>query len=234
MAALARACLLLTLVALATAVAAQSGLRSLRDDNITVYFEQRDEQFATVALQAAVTALPTLEVALLKSPPRPDERRPITIQVVRSTDELSRIVGQAMKPWTQGVALPGRRIVVQTLAPGTMKVVVAHELTHVLLDELAERLDVEPPRWLHEGLAKLSTDDFSENDREVLGQAVRERRLMRLTTSTGPSAASGSRSRWPTQRAIRWCAIFTNCNPAAGWAAFSKILRLRMTSRGHY
>jgi hypothetical protein len=180
MAALARACLLLTLVALATAVAAQSGLRSLRDDNITVYFEQRDEQFATVALQAAVTALPTLEVALLKSPPRPDERRPITIQVVRSTDELSRIVGQAMKPWTQGVALPGRRIVVQTLAPGTMKVVVAHELTHVLLDELAERLDVEPPRWLHEGLAKLSTDDFSENDREVLGQAVRERRLMRL------------------------------------------------------
>lgn len=180
MAALRRVCLLLVLVGLATAVAAQSSQRSLRNSGVTVYFQERDEKFARVALEAAVEALPTLEVALLETPPRPKERRPITIQIVRTMAELNRLVGQPMKPWTQGVALPGRRIVVQTLAPVTMRVVVAHELTHVLLEEVAERLDVEPPRWLHEGLAKLSTEDFSHNDREVLGQAVRERRLIRL------------------------------------------------------
>jgi hypothetical protein len=226
MAALGRVCLVLVLAGLATAVAAQSGLRSLRDAGVTVYFQERDERFAVVALEAAVAALPTLEVALLESPPRPDERPSISIQVVRSMDEFNRIVGQPMKPWTQGVALPGRRIVVQTLAPVTMKVVVAHELTHVILDEVAERLDVEPPRWLHEGLAKLSTQDFTENDREVLGQAVREGRLIRLADLE--TAFGGNRE----QVALAYAESYTlvrylyELQPGGGLGSFLKNLAL--------
>lgn len=166
------------LLACATIALAQS--RGLEREGVTIYYQPRDEQFARVALEAAVAALPRLESALQLTPPSPAERQPIRIDVARTQAEFDQLAGEPMKPWVQGVALPGRHVVVQTLAPDNMKLVVAHELTHVLLDQVADQLHVEPPRWLHEGLAKYSTEDFTENDRETLGKAVVERRLIDL------------------------------------------------------
>lgn len=206
------------LLALGAGVQAQS--RGLTQDGVTVYYRARDEAFAKVALSAAVAALPRLEGALQLTPKSPAERTPIRIDVARTQQEFDQLAGEHMKPWVQGVALPQRHIVVQTLAAENMKLVVAHELTHVLLDEVADRLHVEPPRWLHEGLAKYSTDDFTENDREVLGKAVVERRLIDLHALD--QAFSGNRE----QVALAYAQSYTlvrylhELQPGGGLAVF--------------
>ena len=167
--------LLLAAVLFASPCLAQ--LRGLQQGKLTAYYEPRDEAFAEVALHAAVAALPTLQGALgIRSEDSPR----ISLIVTRDNDQFDRYVGEKMAPWVQGVALSGRRIVLRTLAPAVMRTTTAHELTHVLLDELAARDGADPPRWLHEGLAKYAADDFSQGDREVLGRAVLEGRLLPL------------------------------------------------------
>lgn len=212
------------LLALTVGALAQS--RGLERDGVTVYYQARDEQFARVALDAAVAALPRLEGALQLTPKSPAARRAIRIDIARTQQEFDALAGEPMKPWVQGVALPGRHVVVQTLAPANMKVVVAHELTHVLLDEVADQLHAEPPRWLHEGLAKYSTEDFNENDREVLGKAIVERRLVDLHHLD--DAFSGTRD----QMALAYAESYTlvrylhELQPGGGIALFLRNLAL--------
>jgi hypothetical protein len=168
------ACILGMALAPATCLAQ---LRGLERGRITAYYEPRDEAFAQEALSAASAALPTLTGALGI---RAGETPRISLIVTRDNAQFDRYADEKMPPWVQGVALSGRRIVLRTLAPAVMRTTTAHELTHVLLDELAERYGADPPRWLHEGLAKFAADDFSQGDREVLGRAVLEGRLLTL------------------------------------------------------
>ena len=220
-----RACLMGLALLLALPLGAQEQ-RGLQRDGITVYYQPRDEQFARTALDGAVTALPVLEGALKLAPARPTERLPIRIDVVRTMQDFNRLVGAEMKPWTEAVALPGRHIVVQTLAPANMKVVIAHELTHVLLDEAAKQAGVEPPRWLHEGLAKYATDDFTQNDREILGQAVVERRLIPLAELE--AAFAGDRDRVALAYAESYTLVryLHELQPGGGLAQFLRDLAL--------
>ena len=168
---------LLLPAALLLAAPCLAQLRGLHKGNLTAYYEPRDEAFAEEALHAAVAALPTLEGALdLDVGTSPS----ISLIVTRDNDQFDRYVGEKMPPWVQGVALPGQRIVLRTLAPAVMRTTTAHELTHVLLDELCDRAGADPPRWLHEGLAKFAANDVTQGDREVLGQAVLEGRLLTI------------------------------------------------------
>jgi hypothetical protein len=184
--------LLLSLLLAASWCPAQ--LRGLQRGHLTVYYEPRDEAFARSALDAATAALPTLETALdmrYQIGTASDERPPISLVIAHSPADFNRLVGAEMKPWVQGVALSGRRIILKPLLPVVMRGVVAHELAHVLLDEIAAREHVEPPRWLHEGLAKYAADDFAPADRDVLGRAVVEGRL--LTFAQLEDAFAGKR-----------------------------------------
>lgn len=174
-----RAGLLLAAVLAVAVATAQAPKRGLQSGRVTVYYAPEDESFAREALQAARDSLPVLERALgLK--PREAAQKPISITVTRSEAEFDALVGEPMKTWVQGAALPGGRIVIKTLLPAVTRQVVAHELVHVLLDELAQRIGATPPRWLHEGLAKLAADDFSEADRQILGEAVVRHQLVPL------------------------------------------------------
>lgn len=167
------------LLLMASLALAQPPRQAIRSGPVTVYYDSRDETFARQALEAANAALPMLESALglpASNPP------PIRIDIARTSAAFNSLAGAEMKPWTQGVALADqRRIVLRTLLPRSMKTVTAHELTHVLLDQEAARYGAEPPRWLHEGLAKYSTDDFSPEDRQLLGEAIVQRRLLAIS-----------------------------------------------------
>ena len=215
------ALLLLLLVALPLGAQEQRGLQR---DGITVYYQPRDEAFARSALEAAVTALPVLEGALKLAPERPTERKAIRIDIVRTMKDFNALVGADMKPWTEAVALPGRHIVAQTLAPANMKVVIAHELTHVLLDEAGNRAGVEPPRWLHEGLAKFATDDFTQNDREILGRAVVERSLIPLAQLEGAFAGDRDRVALAYAESYTLVRYLHELRPGGGLAQFLRDL----------
>jgi hypothetical protein len=171
---------------------AQPARRALQWEEVTVSYNPEDEAFARIALDAAKAALPTLASALGIARDQSGREPPIRIDIARRNDDFDQLVGQKTKPWVEGMALGGeRRIVLKTLAPAVMQTVTAHELVHVLLDTAARELGVEPPRWLHEGLAKLSADDFTEDDREVLGQAVLGHKLIPLSGLDAAFEGSG-------------------------------------------
>lgn len=151
--------------------------RGIERRGVTVYFSSRHAPAAEAALDATVAALPVLEDALQM---RFDERERVRIVIADSQREFDRLAGERVQPWVQGVALPDGRVVLKALSPKLMQTVAPHELTHVLLDRAANEKNADPPRWLHEGLAKYASGDFTQGDREVLGQAVVEGRLLRL------------------------------------------------------
>ncbi len=166
--------------------------RALQSGNVTVAYNAEDEAFARTALAAACDALPVLEEALGLTARRQGSHIPVRIEIARRQEDFDQLVGGSTPPWVQGIALPReRRIVLKTLLPSVARTVVAHELTHLLLGEMAREVDVEPPRWLHEGLAKFAAQDFTESDREVLGKAVVEGRLLRFREL--PDAFGGNR-----------------------------------------
>lgn len=165
---------------LVVAVGAQQPRRGLRSEAVVVYYEPRDEAFARIAFDTARQALPQLQTALGLADEDRDPR-PIRLEVVRTEADFTRLVGYQMPPWVQGVSLSGRRlIVVKTLLPAVMRTVVAHELIHALLDEVAGYGGPEHPRWLHEGLAKFVTEDYTEADRQALHEAVKNKHLLTL------------------------------------------------------
>mgnify|MGYP005837323385 CR=1 FL=1 len=171
---------LLTLV-IADATWAAPARRAIQWERVTVSYNAEDEAFARTALEAARTALSVLEDALGLSRQTDTDQQPIRIEIARRQADFDQLVGQQTKPWVQAIALGDqRRIVLKTLLPAVARTVVAHELTHLLLDEMAREVGAAPPRWLHEGLAKLAAGDFTEGDREVLGRAAVEGRLLRL------------------------------------------------------
>ncbi len=198
-------------------------LRGLEKDGLIVFYEPPHEDAARQALMAAAEALPTLESALglLHNP-----QRRISIILAGTQRDFERYAGQQMKPWTLGVALPGRRIVVKMLSPSSLRRVLVHELTHVLLEETAQQYGVEPPRWLHEGLAKLAADDFSQKDREILGQAIVQGRLLSLEELDEAFAGSWEKASLAYAQSYTFVRFLDNLRPAGGLADFLHNLAL--------
>ena len=95
-------------------------LQALTNQGLTVYYEPRDQSFAEDALHAAMASLPTLQSALGMSR---DPGGEISLIVTRSDAVFNQYAGEKMLPWVQGVALPGRRVVLKTLAPAVMRTV---------------------------------------------------------------------------------------------------------------
>jgi len=198
-------------------------LRGLEKDGLIVFYEPPHEDAARQALMTATEALPTLESALglLHNP-----QRRISIILAGTQRDLARYAGQQMKPWTLGVALPGRRIVVRMMSPSSLRRVLVHELTHVLLEEITTQYEVEPPRWLHEGLAKLAADDFSQREREILGRAIVHGRLLSLEELDEAFLGTWEQASLAYAQSYTFVRFLDNLRPAGGLADFLHNLAL--------
>ncbi len=116
----------------------------------------------------------------------------ISVDIVRSADEFDQRAGVKLPPWTLGVALHHRRqVVLKPLHGKDLQRLVTHELTHVLLDMKMGREGLEPPRWVHEGLAQWMEGEMPAAQRDVLGRASVEGSL--LTLDNLEQAFSGKR-----------------------------------------
>lgn len=214
-------------VLLTVAALAAPARRAWQWRNVTVSYAPEDEVFARSCVEAVKASLPVLQDAMgLSVDPRARDLA-IRIDIYRRRADFDAAAGFKTQPWVQGLALGDeRRILLFPLVAPVMRTVTAHELTHLLLDQRAGQLGLDPPRWLHEGLAKLASDDFTEGDREVLGQAVLEGRFVPLA---GLEAAFGGTRE---QQALAYAESYTlvrylhDLQPGGGLESFLKNLAL--------
>jgi hypothetical protein len=159
--------LLLLLAVVLLAVPAHAQVRELVSFDYVLYYHTRDAAAAQVAARAANQSFPRLRATLGL---RPGER--VAIYLATDDQEFRRLTGSDPLQ-VLGEAFPERRfVVVQTLNEERLTTLVGHELTHVLLADLVAQTGAEPPRWVHEGVAKYAANDFGPADRMLLTEAV--------------------------------------------------------------
>ena len=141
-----------------------------------LYFWPQQEAQATTAAQAAEAALPRLRQVLgLPAGAR------IDIRLAHTAAEFKQLTGGSDPNLVLGEAFPERRLVVlQPLKGDRLYRLVVHELMHVLLQDKVAETGAQPPRWLHEGLAKYAAGDFSAADTMLLTEAVNNGKLIPL------------------------------------------------------
>ena len=139
------------------------------------YWPGQEAQAGEVSLTIQA-ALPRLQQALgLQSSGR------IDLYLARTAAEFRQLTEGGNPNEALGEALPEqRRIVLQPVQGPALRTVVVHELTHILLADKVAGTGVEPPRWLHEGLAKYASHDYNVVDRELLTDAVNSGQLIPL------------------------------------------------------
>jgi len=95
-------------------------------------------------------------------------------------EEFEAVSGGELDPWVVGLALPHRRLI--WLPPQRSKaefrVVALHEFAHVAWQAAVG--EAESPPWLHEGVAKYLSRDFTLADRRLLERAAASGTLLSL------------------------------------------------------
>lgn len=157
-------------------VGEQARQRARGTEQFRILYAPADEEQAIIAQQAATIALRRLQQALdIKL------QRRIQIEMCHTQQEFNQCVGEANPPWVMGRAFPGQyRVVVKALGPQRIGRLVAHELTHVVLQHKLDQTGAPAPRWLHEGLAKYVTGDLPMTDQQILSQAAAANKLLTL------------------------------------------------------
>lgn len=95
-------------------------------------------------------------------------------------EEFEEVSGGELDPWVVGLAVPHRRLI--WLPPqrsrAEFRVVALHEWAHVAWQAAVG--EAESPPWLHEGVAKYLSRDFTLADRRLLEQAAASGTLLSL------------------------------------------------------
>lgn len=129
--------------------------QSLQSGPLSLSWYQGDMAFATSLMRAAEEAQRRLEVSMRARP-----ERPIKLFIYGSAQDLR---GALVFPeeWTGGVSFGGFNIIAIGISPSDKawgERALAHELTHVVVDQVTFNCLQEVPTWLHEGLATFNED----------------------------------------------------------------------------
>ncbi len=168
--------LLLTLCVVSS-LSAQPGTRLVQGtDELRVAYWPADQQQAEIATQAGTQA-----IARLKATLDMELSQRIHIDLCHTNKEFDERTAEKNDPWVQGRAFPGQnRVVVKAIGPVRIGKLVAHEILHILLQRKLDETGAHAPRWLHEGLAKYATGDLPMEERELLGQAAADGKLLHI------------------------------------------------------
>jgi len=177
---------LLTLCA-ASSLSAQQGTRLVQGtDKLRIAYWPADEAQAKIATQAGTQAITRLKHTLSL-----DLNQRIHIDLCHTNKEFDERTAEKNDPWVQGRAFPRQnRVVVKAIGPVRIGKLVAHEILHILLQRKLDETGAVAPRWLHEGLAKYATGDLPMEERELLGQAVTDGKLLHISELDAAFAGS--------------------------------------------
>jgi hypothetical protein len=160
--------------------------QSLVGERITVYWYQGSEAFGQAAMDVAVGAVPRISADLGVGAPQP-----IRAFLYANLSDLEGALPPTGREWVGGQAYPELGTFVAAIAPdgkslSTMKRVIPHEITHLLLYQAAGGELGQVPYWLTEGLATLSQELPDPEAAIVLETALSQDSLVPLETLCGP------------------------------------------------
>ncbi|MBI4294902.1 MAG: peptidase MA domain-containing protein [Chloroflexi bacterium] len=161
--------------------------RSLADGPLTLYWYLGDTAFARSLLDAATSALSRLETSTGAR-----LERPIRMYIYSSAADLQ---GATIFPqeWTGGFVVSGYPLVAIGISPATLewgKRSVAHELTHLVVDQVTFNCYGGLPTWLNEGLATYIEGPLEPGQRSTLDRAITQDSLFSVKSLSGSFPAA--------------------------------------------
>jgi hypothetical protein len=167
----------LLVMSVGTAAAWPEDQRSaMGSDRALVRYWPENESKARIALDAVDGAVTSLEGELNMRL----ERR-ISVDVARSHREFQGLTGTKHGDWVLGQAFYDRNwIVVKAVGDLNLRQLVAHEVCHIMLGQKLQATGVEAPRWLHEGLAQYTAQQWTPDSTQIIGRAAAEGGLIPL------------------------------------------------------
>jgi hypothetical protein len=148
----------------------------LEDERVRLYWHDQDRGFGQDLFDLAVEAAADLSTEFGVTP-----NSPVAIVIYNSHTELMSALEDSSAEWIGAVNFSGKGCI--AIGLGTrrwMEEVIPHELTHAMLDQIAQPPFGEIPRWLHEGLAVRSEGGMKLEERAALADAIRDDALISL------------------------------------------------------
>jgi len=166
--------------------------QSMVEGKVTIFWYKGDDSFAGEIMATAQGAL-----SHLKDDTGAELVDPIKIYIYANSTDLQ---GSMIFPqeWTGGVAFTRYGIIAIGIAPGNLdwgKGAIAHELTHLVINQVTFSPYGGLPTWLDEGLAMKSEGELGAEFVSVLNKAYEEGNLISVQSLASPfSAYSGDAS----------------------------------------
>ncbi len=159
---------------------------SLTEGQITLYCYQDDEDFVNELMEAAQAAL-----ARLAADTGAELEKPAQFYIYANSTDLQ---GAMIHPqeWTGGVAYTRHGIIAIGIAPTNIswgKRAIAHELAHMVVDQITLNPYNELPTWLEEGLAVYAEGDMQSEFASRLEEAVNTDSLISVQGLCSPFSA---------------------------------------------
>ncbi len=157
---------------------------------LTLSWHASDQPFAETLMQSALDALDRLETSTGARP-----LGMVKLFIYASAQELQESLVFPQE-WTSGVSFTGFDIVAIGIPAGSLawgQGAVAHELTHVIMDQLTFNCISDVPAWLAEGLATLNEDPTGAAQSQytsALNRAVESDGLLSVRSLSGSFPAA--------------------------------------------
>jgi hypothetical protein len=159
---------------------------------IQLHWHDVDDAYANAVLNAANTTF-TAGNSAVPAPGSP----PINIFIYGRLADFRGILGAGSQEWVGGQTFPQYRVVLLLVSPtdvASAQRSVAHEMTHLQLDNVVEGTVAPLPTWLDEGLAMVAEGDTQPAFQQALDQAVRDHKLISIQSLSGnfPDASAAA------------------------------------------
>ena len=160
--------------------------RSLTQGKVTIYWYKGDDSFAQELMAATQQALGRLAEdtgAYLEKPAK--------LYIYASSNDLK---GGMIYPqeWTGGLAFTRYGIIAIGISPANIdwgKMAIAHELTHLVINQMTLNPYNSPPNWLDEGLAMYTEGMLGPEFTTYLSKAIAEDSLISVQSLSSPFSA---------------------------------------------
>jgi hypothetical protein len=150
---------------------------------LSLSWYQGTDAFGQGLFDAATTALAQLERDASVT-----VQQPISIWIYASYDELRNSMEQGAKEWTGGVSYSEMGVILIGVPVSSLdwgKRAVAHELSHVVLDQATHNPYGDLPQWLNEGLAMYAEGPLETSYSAPLAQAASQGKLISIKSISG-------------------------------------------------